>query len=398
MNKSTRMNAIRVNSVLILFIIANILNTIFPKGMGYGDNSGGWYEVSKYLYGGCILLMFPSLFSSRRYYFRYMQYMVFYIILHLSFAALMGFKFDFGRYLRMIMVCSSFVFFEEMLSKTKLNKYLLIAFMLSVFINVTYLVLISNHMEAAYETGDSGGGQSIANAIIYLLPLLFLKFEGKWASYLYLCGFFVVLISLRRTAILAYLFCAPFVYSQLKRDVSKRFIAVVVVVFGFLAWYVLTHYWTVIEMRWNATITPSDAGYYGSNRTGWWMALINNFFTSPQHWLQGFGLGQVALYMAKAGFPYGHAHNDYIEVGYTFGVVGMILWFGTIWKLYKLSKKRRYVRYTMLIRMATFSYLLVAIFSGVTSNVQFICIAIFAALIVSNRKKTKKKFFKDVKL
>ena len=385
-------NTIRLNSVLILFFIANILNTVFPKNMEAEGQQEFVYQLSKYVYGFGLILMLPSLMSTRRYYFRYMQYMVFYIILHMISAVLMDFEFDFARYLKMIMVCSSFVFFEEMLSKTKLNKYLLIAFMLSVFINVTYLVLISNHMEAAYETGDSVGGQSIANAIIYLLPLLFLKFEGKWASYLYLCGFFVVLISLRRTAILAYLFCAPFVYSQLKRNVSKRFIAVVVVVFGFLAWYVMTHYWTVIEMRWNATITPSDAGYYGSNRTGWWMALINNFFNSPQHWLQGFGLGQVASHMAKAGFPYGHAHNDYIEVGYTFGVVGMILWFGTIWKLYKLSKKKRFVRYAMIIRMGALSYFLVAVFSGVTSNVQFICIAIFAAIIVSKRDITTNNF------
>jgi len=227
-------NTIRLNSVLILFFIANILNTVFPKNMGAEGQQEFVYQLSKYVYGFGLILMLPSLMSTRRYYFRYMQYMVFYIILHMISAVLMDFEFDFARYLKMILVCSSFVFFEEMLSKTKLNKYLLIAFMLSVYINITYLVLTANHMEAAYEAGDSGGGQSIANAIIYLLPLLFLKFEGKWASYLYVCGFFVVLISLRRTAILAYLFCAPFVYSQLKRNVSKRFIAVVVVVFGFL--------------------------------------------------------------------------------------------------------------------------------------------------------------------
>lgn len=385
-------NTIRLNSVLILFFIANILNTVFPKNMGAEGQQEFVYQLSKYVYGFGLILMLPSLMSTRRYYFRYMQYMVFYIILHMISAVLMDFEFDFARYLKMILVCSSFVFFEEMLSKTKMNKYLLIAFMLSVYINVTYLVLTANHMEAAYEAGDSGGGQSIANAIIYLLPLLFLKFEGKWASYLYVCGFFVVLISLRRTAILAYLFCAPFVYSQLKRNVSKRFIAVVVVVFGFLAWYVMTNYWTVIEMRWNATITPSDAGYYGSGRTGWWEVLVAKFLDNPQNWLFGFGLGSVAKTMADAGFPFGHAHNDYIEVGYTFGVVGMILWFGTIWKLYKLSKEKRFVRYAMIIRMGALSYFLVAVFSGVTSNVQFICIAIFAAIIVSKRNITTNNF------
>jgi O-antigen ligase len=66
--------------------------------------------------------------------------------------------------------------------------------------------------------------------------------------------------------------------------------------------------------------------------------LISNFIDSPQHWLQGFGLGQVVHDMTKAGFPHSSAHNDYLEIGYTYGFLGMFLWFGSMVDMLLLSK------------------------------------------------------------
>lgn len=367
---------------------------IFPKGMGYEEQTGFGYQLSKYVYGLCIMLMLPSLLSEKKHYFDYMKYMAFYVILHIAVAWFIGFKFEIGSYLKILMICSSFVFFEEMLSDVKLNKCLLIAFMMSVFVNISYLVLTQNRLESAIENeGQIGGGQGLANSIVYLLPLLFLKFKEKWASYLFVFGFLVVLISLRRTAILAYLFCIPFVFSQLKRNISMKYIFVTVVILGIIAWFAVTKYWYIIEMRFSDTFEASDSGYYGSGRTGWWMVLINNFFSSPGHWLQGFGLGQVASHMAKAGFPFGNAHNDYLEVGYTYGLIGLVLWYGTMWRLYKLSNKNRFSHYAMLIRMAALSYLLIALFSGATQNVLFVCLPLFSALILKTHNQKRKRIY-----
>lgn len=390
---------IQLNIVLVLFIMANLINMIFPKGMGYGEQAGFAYQLSKFVYGLSIILMMPSLLSSKRYYFETMRYMAFYVIIHIIFAVVLDFKFDMGSILKTLMICISFVFFEEKLAVVKLNKYLLIAFMLSVLINVSYLVLTQNRLGSAIENdGRIGGGQGIANSLIYLLPLLFMKFEGKWASYLYVFGFIVVLVSLRRTSILAYLFCIPFVYRHLKRNISKKYIVVAVAILSVIVWYIVTRYWYVIEMRFSDTFEASDSGYYGSGRTGWWMVLVHNLFQSPQHWLQGFGLGQVAQHMAKAGFPFGSAHNDYLEVGYTYGIIGLILWYGTMWKLYALSNKKEHVQHARIIRMAVLSYLLIAFFSGATHNVLFVCIAVFAGLVLNNRDWKRKIILKYVKL
>ena len=380
------MNQIRLNSVLVLFVIANILNTIFPKAMGFEVNTGLEYQLSKYVYTLCILLMLPSLLSIRGYFFEYMRYMGFYVIIHIFFALALDFRFEIGEYLKTLMICTSFVFFEEILAKVKLNKYLLIAFILSVFINVSYIVFLQNRLEIALARGGMiGGGQSLANSLIYLLPLLFLIIKGKWASFLYILGFLVVVISLRRTALIAYIFCLPFIYNQYKRSVSKKYLIIAFLILGVIVWYVVTNYWNVMESRFSDAFEASESGTYGSGRTGWWMVLVKSFLNSPQYWLQGFGPGQVALCMAKAGYPYGSAHNDYLEIGYTFGIIGIVFWFRTIWKFYELSGKK-YVQNVMLIRMATLSYFLVAMFSGAAHNVQFVSLAIFAALIVNSRK------------
>ncbi len=384
-------DTIRLNSVLVLFTIANILNMIFPKGMGFEEQEGFEYELSKYTYGLCIVLMMPSLISSKRYYFKYMRYMSFYIILQMLIGFQFHYEFDLGYVLKALMICLSFVFFEDTLSKNVMKSGLLYAFLFSTFVNISYLVLVQNRLESAVvsaEEGHVGGGQVIANSIVHLLPLIFLLLRGKLVSYLYVFGFIVVLVSLRRTAILAYLLCLPFVYKQLKRNLSKRTIIISVIAIAFLIWYVVTNYWYIIEMRFSDMFEASNNGYYGSGRTGWWMALVENFYSSPFNWLQGFGLGQVTLEMAKAGFPFVHAHNDYIEIGYTYGLIGLFLWFGTFWKMIRLYKRRSDGG---IILMASLSYLFIAFFSSSIYNTHLVCVAIFMGLVLNNQKGNVKK-------
>ena len=93
---------------------------------------------------------------------------------------------------------------------------------------------------------------------------------------------------------------------------------------------------------------------------------------------------------AKAGFPYGNAHNDYLEVGYTYGLIGLYLWFDSIWKLYKLPRRNSLKGESATIKMAELSYLLIALFSGATYQPHFMCVALFAALMI-NKKMIKAK-------
>ena len=381
----------RFHLVLCLIILSNIINMIFPKGMGYEEQTGFAYQISKYTYGLCIVIMLPTMLDSKRRYFEKMRLMALYIMIHMLAAMALGLKYDIGSYLKTIMICLSFIFFEETLAAPNVNRKFIYAYLLSVFVNIAYLTLTQNRLEQAVENeGHVGGGQGIATAMVYLVPLLFYLFRGRAATYLYLVGLLAVLVSLRRTAILAYLFCLPFVYQRMKGTLSRRSIYIMVAGLAAMAAYIYTNYWFVIEDRFADMTEANDSGYYGSGRTGWWMVLINNFLSSPLHWLQGFGLGQVALHMAKAGFPYGNAHNDYLEVGYTYGLIGLYLWFGSIWKLYKLSNRNSLNEEGSIIKMASLSYLLIALMSGATLQPHFMCVALFAALMI-NKKMIKAK-------
>lgn len=384
------MKALRLNSVLILVVIANILNVVYPKGMGYEVQTGIEYELSKYTYGLCILLMLPSLLSTKKFYFNKMRYMAFMIILYILLGYAFHMSFEMGDYLKTLMICLSFLFFEDVFKATSYNKKLIYVYVLSMFVNIAYLTLTQNRLETAIENeGHVGGGQGIATSMVFLVPFMFYLFRGKFSAFLYLLGMVAIIVSLRRTAIFAYLFCLPFVFFRIKSSMSKTTLFFIVLGLALISYVVVTEYWFVMEDRFADTFEENESGYYGSGRTGWWQVLIDNFHDSPENWLQGFGVGRVAQDMAKAGFPYGSAHNDYLEIGYTYGFIGLYLWFGTIIDILRLSWKTTVKGYKSLISMCSLSYLLVAFVSGVTRNPHFMCVAMFAAMMLLTIEKSR---------
>lgn len=387
------MQTIRLNIVLLLIILSNIINMIFPKGMGFEEQSGWVYDITKYTYGLTLFFMLPSAFTTKHYYFSKMRWMAFLILLYMSVGHSMGYIFDtyyeMGTYIKMLIICLSFIFFEETLRTTRyINKNILYAYVLSIFINIVYLTLTQNRLILAMENeGEATGGQSLANALIFLLPLIALLFKGKIRVILMIIGLLAVIASLRRTAILAYLICLPFLYRYMKLSIQKKYVYIMLICVALIAYYVYTHYWSIIEYRFADMMEANDDGTYGSGRTGWWTVLINNYIYSPFHYLLGFGLGSVAYDMAVAGYPYGHAHNGYIEILYTFGLIGFYFWFGTFFDLFKLSKMKTLAHDKSLIMMCVFAYLFVSLVSGTTFLPHFMCVGLFSALML--RKKYK---------
>ena len=152
-----------------------------------------------------------------------------------------------------------------------------------------------------------------------------------------------------------------------------------------------THYWYIIEARFADMTEAREDGTYGSGRTGWWAVLIENYLSAPLHYLQGFGLGRVSHDMSLAGYEFGHAHNGYIEVIYTYGLVGFYFWFGTFYNLFKLCREKSLAKYKNLIKMCVFSYLFVSIVSGTTFQPHFMCIAMFSVLMLKQKTKSSTK-------
>lgn len=169
-------NVTRLHCVIYLIILANVWNMIFPKGMGYEVQTGFEYEFSKYIYGGVILLMLPVLFSTKRLYFWKMKYMAFYVIIHIVVAIMNKQEFELGNYLKTIMICLSFVYFEESLKRNELDSKLLYAYILSIFINVIYLTLTQNRFAEALDNyGHIGGGQNVSVTLFFSKRQIFNK-------------------------------------------------------------------------------------------------------------------------------------------------------------------------------------------------------------------------------
>lgn len=380
-------SALRLNLVLILLIAVNIVNTIYPKGMGYSTEEyvGFGYELSKYINAATILVMLPSLFKRIKV-FTNMRYMVILIVACMLIASGWGLSYNFSAIARSLLVCLSFIFFEETLPTSRLKKLLLYGYIITFIINVAYLVITQDRLGTAIENeGVAHGGQSLSGGIIFLIPLIFLIFRNKISSYLFIfCGI-VIFISLRRTSILAYLLCIPFIYKRISGQISRKAVIIFILLLAIIIYYIVNNYWFVIENRFSDMFEANDYGYYGSGRTGWWEVLATKFLENPQNWLFGFGLGSVVKTMTEAGFPFGSAHNDYLEVIFTHGLVGGYLWFVTLWKSHKIAKSVPLKSEKTLIYMYIVTYTFYAMVSGAYHSIQYVSIAIFLNLILANQ-------------
>lgn len=388
----------RLNVVLLLLITVNIINTLFPKGMGYNaeDYVGFGYQLSKYINAATIIVMLPSLFQRIKV-FTNMRYMVIMIIVYMMIAYGWGISYNFSAMSRSLMVCLSFIFFEETIEKYKLNSYLLYGYLISFMVNISYLVITQDRLGMAMDNeGHIGGGQGLANSLIYLFPLIFLVFKDKLSAYLFIfCGI-VIFVSMRRTAILTYLLCIPFVSKRISNQISKKAVFVFLILFAAIAFYIVKNYGFVIEDRFSDMFEANDSGYYGSGRTGWWEVLVVKFLENPQNWLFGFGLGSVAKTMADAGFPFGSAHNDYFEIIFTFGILGGIFWFSNVWKAFCLFRKTPEKSNKSLLLMFIFSYLLSALASGAFHIISFVGVALFLNLVNRPSSLTKSNSHKNL--
>ncbi len=379
------MKALRFYLIMALLILGNIINMVFPKGVGLVGQVGIIEDLSKYIYGLAIVIMLPSVFSTTSFYFSKMKYMAFVIVFYIVFAYASEVTFELSQYIKMFMICISFVFFEDVFDNSfKIDRRVIVLYIISAFLNVVYLTILQNRLGIAIDNeGETSGGQSLANVMVLLVPLFFYFFKGRVSVFLYSLGLIVVLVSLRRTAILAYLLCLPFIVQYMQKGRTLKGTAILLLIgVSIIVFYIYTHYWYIIQDRFMDMLVANDEGNYGSGRTGWWRALIVNYLSAPLHYLQGFGLGRVAIDMELAGAPYGHAHSGYLEIIYTFGLLGFYLWFGTFRNILKIPRADSIENCAPLIRMSVYSYLFISLFSASTFQPNIVCVALFAVLML----------------
>lgn len=191
------------------------------------------------------------------------------------------------------------------------------------------------------------GGDTASMGLALAVPLIFLFFRNKKGLVLYAICMVFCLFSLRRTSILAMLIAVPFIWPILKQNVDKKYLAlgfVITLIFIFRAW---EYVGAKVIRRFFEGHTSMQAmefygdDSYGSGRTVLWSFLYDKF-REYENYLFGNGMGsvrEVCVSYYHLSLP--HAHNDFIEIGYTFGVFGLFFWLGFIIKSSFVIFKRK---------------------------------------------------------
>lgn len=376
------------NFVFVLLVFNNIWSIFYSKDIWAGYDAAiqsGWqYQLSKIIYGVIILLMIPVVIKYRRY-FDNLVIMAAFIMLHVIYAYVLGAKMEIGEVSKFFMICLAFPFFSIVL-RSPFDRTLLKVLIIVFTFNIIFSILRANTLTTSMKADFYGTGQATAINIIYLLPVVFYVFKDKIASYFYLLGFLLVIMSLRRTAIIAYLICLPFIYSRIKSNISFKTLLAIVVIMCVLAFYVVTNYWQAIEIRFVDMFEADSNGNYGSGRSDWYALLFNTYLKNPLYWLQGAGPQQVGILLDKAGYLFHNAHSDILELLIGYGMIGLLLWLYTFCQIFILSRKRTTSENRKLIYMSISSYLFISAFSGSIFNPNFIILPISYGLFLNKKK------------
>lgn len=378
-----------VNFVFVLLIFNNIWSIFYLKDTWAGYNvelQNGWqYQMSKIIYAGVILLMIPVVFNHKSF-FENAKLLSFIIILHVVFALFLGQTVEFGDVSKFFMLCLSFPFFAYAL-RSKFDQTLLKILIAAIALNVTNAILQANTLSSSIKSDIWGTGQGSAITIIYLLPIFFYVYKDKFSSYFYIIGAVLVFMSLRRTAIIAYLLCLPFILTRIKKNVSSIVLISTLVIFVTLVLYIVSNYWNVLQMRFGDMFEADANGSYGSGRTDWFALLFDNYMKESECWVQGAGPNMVGDILHKAGYRFRVAHSDILELLLGYGLLGLSLWFYTFYKIIVVARKRWVSPDNRkLVDMSVVSYLFISIVSGCVFNPNFMVIPIFYGLVLNKKK------------
>lgn len=205
---------------------------------------------------------------------------------------------------------------------------------------IVYL-FITNYQKVELSTMESFNTTNSSYYLLYFLPMLFLNIKDKHINFVFLITLVVLLLSSKRAGLLSLgLGFLSYSYASGKVNNKNRIIQTILLIIVF--YFVLNWMNTMMDNRIFERFESINDDR-GSGRFDMWILLWSfvqesDFFNL----LFGHGFGSVAI-DAGTGFS---AHNDYLEVLYDFGWVGLILfvvflisWFVSAGRLIKSSSK-----------------------------------------------------------
>src|SRR5690606_39107614 len=231
--------------------------------------------------------------------------------------------------------------------------------------------------------------------LLFLIPLILVFFNRNTQIFLLISIFVLVMMSLRRTAIFGVLLCIPFIYRVLKSKLATRHMILLAGLSVAVLPYAWMYFGDTLVHRFQELAVGDGGGEkdsYGSGRSVFYPIVFNSWWESGWETITvGLGLGSVRE-MLTAAYGLGHAHNDFLEIAHTFGLLGLAVWGAFLVSLWRLRFRLRHVDRSSVnfLYLTLISYLVVAATSGCILRISTLplSISIAAVTAIAVRRKT----------
>lgn len=283
-------------------------------------------------------------------------------------------------YIKFVTWLLAIIFFFEVLVVLPLNNTFFQLYVLT-FILATAKKIFESSL---FDSEKLGGGDTASLPLLFIIPITLLVFKDKYRAIVLMLCTLLILISLRRTSILALVLSLPFIFRYLKTALSPLqvvLIAVVFVVAIVFAWQV---FGAAIEYRLLELVDNKTDNGYGSGRGKFYVLVWEEYLKGNISVFFGNGLTSVRkLLTVRVESALTHAHNDYLEIIYTFGLLGLSLWFFFLKSIWDLRKNiKRYIPINVNVFYITFiSLLIISISSGSILRVEMVAFSINLSLL-----------------
>jgi hypothetical protein len=258
---------------------------------------------------------------------------------------------DFSPYLKMLLWLITILYFYEMFILYGINTKLFTFYILTFISSVTKKIFES-------------GGDTASLPLLFIIPLILVLLEGKKRIYFLTVVIALIFISLRRTAILSLVFCLPFVYWFIRTNLKPRqliSISILILCSLFTIWFFLGD---AISYRFEELLQGDSRGEYGSGRTVFYNIVWRSWLYSKNYELVfGHGMGSVKNLLIKT-YGIDHAHNDFLEIIHTWGLVGLLIWTNFLYNLHNLRVKLKNTSMLNIFYVCLISYVIIALTSG----------------------------------
>lgn len=368
------------NIVLICLTIANILNLFIGR---FSEDRQVILAANGIAIITTVIFLINRYVRLPRCYFALKLFtVIFFIYLVVQFLLINNRYFVLNTYIRWL-TSILFIFFFYSLDENERSNKLMRIFIITFIAQCAFKIIFGKSFNYIEAVSKKVGGDTASMGIALAVPLLLTFFKNKTGLFLYIACWVFCLFSLRRSSILAIACTLPFVWPSLKRHINKKYL----ILGGIIGLLVFSRVWEyvgdkLINRFFEYQSDTSEITSYGSGRTEFWSFLYNRFIENA-NWYFGNGMGSVYETCAKDYIvPLPHAHNDILEIGYTFGMVGLVTWcaffLGSI--RYVLKYAKREDRKLFICSMMVF--LVVGVTSGSVLRAEFFPFAMFFAIML----------------